>query len=159
MAPWADMLYICDPKFWDTYPDALKFEGLKVCQDANFCKRHPDVEHIELRPVLEFVDEPDVVGSGKNGGFQAFNLVTVNCGVKKVLLLGFDMHQNGRTHFHGPHPKPLGNPFDHTFRLWIQAFKDARPKIEKMNIEVVNCTPGSALDCFAKMSLCEALKA
>ncbi|MFV1983009.1 MAG: hypothetical protein ACC657_05650 [Thiohalomonadales bacterium] len=82
------------------------------------------------------------VSGGGNSGYQAVNLAYI-LGAKTILLLGFDMFGD---HYFGKHPKTLvnGSPFD----MFIKSFES----ITK-DIEIINCTRKTALNCFPKMSL------
>lgn len=100
------------------------------------------------------VREPfGTIGGGGNGGFQSVNLA-VQLGAKKIILLGFDMHG---THFHGDHSGGLRNPGEALFKTWRDCFDRAAPVLKSWGVDVINATPGSALECFQKMELCEAL--
>lgn len=145
LAPWADLLYACDYRWWAHYRP--EFAGLKVSQDARA------EEFGALR--VPSVDEPGLsldplrIHQGGNGGYQAINLAVL-LGAKRIALLGFDM-QGG--HWHGRHPKGLNNPEQGNFARWIQAFDGMAPDLGKAGVEVINCTPGSALRCFPMVTL------
>lgn len=82
--------------------------------------------------------------------------LAVQWGARKLLLIGFDMngsHWYGRNYWQG-----ANNPDDGNFRRWIAAFETAAGQLKQMGVEVVNCSPYSALNCFPKMTLEEALK-
>jgi hypothetical protein len=70
---------------------------------------------------------------------------------RRVVLVGFDMHG---THFFGTHPSPLRNTGN--FSGFIQRFERAAKSLP-YGVEIINATPGSALTCFERLSLVEAL--
>jgi hypothetical protein len=70
----------------------------------------------------------------------------VMLGATRVLLLGFDL---GGTHFFGPHPEGLKNTKLHRFEQFKRQFASYRPK----GVEIINCTPGSALTCYPTATL------
>ena len=144
LAPWADLLYACDGKWWRENPDALGFPGLKVTQDQSV----EGVLHIpsETEPGLSL--DPIRIHQGANGGYQALNLAVL-LGAKKIILLGFDMREiEGRKHWHPNHSHGLNNPHQGLFDQWIENFRTTIPDLERAGVEVVNCSPGSALDAF-----------
>lgn len=149
-APWADMLYACDPEWWWLYQP--RFAGLKVSQaEVEGVKHVPSID----RPGLSL--DPNVIHQGANSGFQALN-VLVLMGVKRVILLGMDMRNVGsRSHWHGDHPTGLNNPREGNFARWRENFATAIPALQAAGVEVVNCTPGSALTCFPMAHLEAAL--
>lgn len=98
------------------------------------------------RPGLSFTQ--GIVHSGGNSGYQAVNLAVL-AGAPRLLLLGYDMgSRDGRKHWHEDHPPGLNNPRETTFQQWRDAFTTAVPDLERAGVEVINCTPGSALMCF-----------
>lgn len=104
--------------------------------------------------------DPDPTGlrTGKNSGYQAVNLA-VHLGASRIVLLGFDM-QAARTgdHFFGQHRYPGAvNTRAETFRDFREAFETAVEPLQRLGVEVVNASPGSALTAFPQASLEEAL--
>ena len=159
LAPWADLLYACDDAWWRSDPEALSFPGVKLTQDERTAERHRGrVARVvsQAAPGLSFED--GLIHTGGNSGFQALN-VAVQAGANPILLLGFDMGASptGKKHWHADHPPGLNNPGDINFAYWRTAFESAVPDLERAGVQVWNCTPGSALDCFTKMTLDEAL--
>lgn len=161
LAPWADVLYACDGKWWRSAEvgygqSALrKFHGLKITNDEPFSQEF-DVRHIKIQHESRFIMEPGVIGNGLNGGFQALNLA-LHFGARRIMLLGYDMHADNGLHFHKDHPQKMGNPQPATFRRYMGSFNDAMASLKEAGAEVVNCTPGSAMNLFPKMTTREAL--
>lgn len=89
--------------------------------------------------------------TGRNSGFQALNLAVL-AGARRVLLVGFDgaPAADGRSHFHGAHPRPTP---DAAFGLYREAMAAARAPLQLAGVEVLNCTPGSAIDAFPMADL------
>lgn len=97
------------------------------------------------------------MGSGGNSGFQALNLA-VQWGAAQILLIGFDMTDAGGAHWYGRNNwTGANNPDQNNFKRWIAAFESAAVTLKRMGVEVVNCSPHSALGCFPKMSIEAAL--
>ena len=96
----------------------------------------------------------DGVTNGRNSGFQALQMA-VWMGASRILLLGFDMKiKDGRAHWHKEHPLPTpGN----VFGSMIAAFNGIAPELKRRGVEVINCTPDSALTVFPYKSVDEAL--
>jgi hypothetical protein len=93
--------------------------------------------------------QPDALRTGGNSGYQAVGLA-IAAGAATVVLLGYDMRAvGGRLHWHREHPAS-------TYEGW---YSDVYVKLfRKMGklppgVRVVNCTPGSALDCFERGAL------
>jgi hypothetical protein len=148
IAPWADVLYCCDLRFWDVHPDSYKFEGLKVSLTNR------SVLKLENGGESGIDERPTHLRSGRNSGYQALNLAVL-FGAKRILLFGFDCKSKGRTHFFGSHPSSLER--QHPYEVWIRHFNEAAPILKRMGIEVWNCTD-SALTCFEKKDYRDALQ-
>lgn len=145
-APSAQMLYAADNRWWEVHADALKFPGLKVSCDEKI--RFEQVLSLEQSTGV-FDPDPGRIATGMNGGYQAVH-IAMHAGASKILLVGFDMKG---THFFGLHPEPLRNTAPDTFALFRERFDRLAPVAQKMGIDIVNCTPGSALTCFRRSTI------
>jgi hypothetical protein len=65
-------------------------------------------------------------------------------GAKRIILIGYDCHKKGKAHWHGDHPKGLGNAG--TVHQWPAKFRKLAERLT--DVEIINCTPGTALTCF-----------
>lgn len=157
LAPWAQLLYFADERWWRWHrerPEFQAFSGLKVSiEQAKFTVDAPDV--LILRNLSDgdrnvISDDPSGVATGRASGYQAINIAYL-AGATKIVLLGFDARfDGGRTHFFGEHPIP-------TPRAWLrdlpQHFTKLADALLARGVDVVNCSPGSALECFRKEPL------
>jgi hypothetical protein len=90
--------------------------------------------------------DPTFIHTGKNSGYQAMSLA-VNWGAKRLILLGFDFQRSGgRTHWHGDHPRGMGNGGQ--YPNWVRAMDALARDLERAGVEVVNCTRKTAIRCF-----------
>jgi len=154
-APWADVLYACDAPWWRKYHAEVDetFWGERWTQDKE-ATREFGVRWIESRRAPGLGKTPGLIHQGGNGGYQAINLA-YQAGASKIVLLGFDMHG---THWHGRYDNGLPNTSPHLFKTWIEGFSALAGDLERMGVDVVNCTPGSALQCFVMASLTETIE-
>jgi hypothetical protein len=152
MAPWADVLFAGDAKWWRCYQErALKFAGRKVTIKPTlpwpevYCLQQ-SLEHASFDP------RPTHLVMGGNSGYMALHLA-VHLGAKRILLLGFDMKDgnNKRRHWFGNHPPKLNSRGN--YAGWIRAFEKLAKCLPVRDVEVINCTPGSALRCFRRSTL------
>lgn len=146
LAPWADVLYGADADWWRRNPQARDFPGLKVCADDSLL--WPEVLNLRHTGKSGFDPDPTCIRSGGNSGYQAVH-VAAQAGAARILLCGFDM---GGGHWHGA-PAPAAE----RFTTWIKHFATLADGLGARGVEVINCTPGSALTCFQRMPLEEAL--
>jgi len=156
LAPWADMFYAADARWWDVYWKAVSpLPGLKVtCEsDAPF-HLLPELLLLGNSGRTGFDPNPAFVRTGGNSGYQAIH-VAVQAGARRVLLCGFDLRGEG--HWHGIHPDPLRNAGEGLFPRWIEWYETLFKDLSSMDVEVLNCTPNSALQLWPCVSLDEAL--
>lgn len=130
LAPWADALVSADAAWWKAHPEAFKFTGSKFGLIHDFQKVHGV--------------EPFGAASGTNSGLLGL-MVAAHLGAKKILLLGFDLHSPG-DHFFGKHPAPLKSTPPSRMEVFKKQFSQYKPK----GVEIINCTPGSALECYPR---------
>lgn len=91
----------------------------------------------------------DCIHFGGNSGYQAINLAYL-WGANRIILLGFDMRRvDNRAHWFGDHPRAKGFHNPVAFEHWIRMFDGLARDLKREGVEVINCTPGSALRCFA----------
>jgi len=159
LAPWADILYAADREWWLGHPDAASFAGRKVTIFANTSASLMEFDYLDY---LEnggygLLDpRPTHLRTGKNSAYQAMHLA-VHLGVKRILMCGIDMRPvNGQEHWHGDHPEGVRKTMP--FSTWITLFNQVAPFLHARRIEVINCTPNSALHCFKRQKLEEALE-
>jgi hypothetical protein len=165
LAPWADVLYFCDCKWWGSFRHGEKlkaWQGLIVRMDGghyNFGDpRIKVMRNCETGPGL--ATQRDGLNTGRNSGYQAINLA-VHLGAKRIVLLGYDMQaatDRGRpkTHWFGDHPGGTSPSVYDQFLPWFDTL--VKPLAAK-GIEIVNCTPGSRLRAFPQRKLGEVLDA
>jgi hypothetical protein len=159
LAPDATLLYAADAKWYGWHKGAVAphkvgaesypaFTGkLKYCMSRT--PWYPDVQILRRGPMSGLSLDPAKVALGHNGGFQAIN-VAVHFGATKIVLLGLDMR--GR-HFHAEHTDRTVPPF----AVCLQRFATLVEPLKAAGVEVINCTPKSALTVFPMMSLSKAL--
>lgn len=132
LAPFAAFIASSDAAWWRRYPDA----------QARECRKFGMHEGPGFERVKDF-------GLGiVNSGVLGLQCVAREFGASKVLLLGFDMHG---THFFGAYTNGLRNTAPHQRQSHLQQY--ARWALRNPKVEVINCTPGSALTAFPRSSL------
>jgi hypothetical protein len=130
-APWADALVANDLIWWNNRPEAHAFAGGKFSTN--------EIPGIEKVPS----DRP-YINKGTNSGALSL-YVAKRMGAKRILLVGFD-HKG--SHFCGPYAAPLKNTPPARWSLFSTYFESVAEMMRADGVEVLNCTPGSALTCF-----------
>jgi hypothetical protein len=150
MLPDADYMYACDNRWWELHIAAVKKTFTGECwtqckkASANYKLKHITGKHREGLG-------KDIIHYGRNSGYQAINLSYL-LGAKKIILLGYDMQRtNNKSHWFGDHPGKLNTNTD--YATFVPAFTRLNEDLKKEGIEVINCTPSSAIECFKKEKL------
>lgn len=154
----AEILYAADVAWWEHHEGCAYFTGEKwsshslPTDDKIALAEQYGLNLIRGAVGDGFSFDPVRVHYGLNSGFQAINLAIHFMGWQgKIVLVGFDMRCiDGKRHFFGEHPAHMHRETDYSrwFPEFIRASKFLPP-----GLEIVNCTPGSALPCFRRSTL------
>lgn len=146
LAPWADVLYACDAKWWEAHDGVPAFAGLKFALETS-AARWPGVQVLENTGDRGVELTPTGLRTGKNSGYQAVN-VAIHLGASRVVLLGYDMQATiGQpSHFFGEHPPSLRR--SSPFAMFCQHFASLVSPVKAIGVEIVNCSRATALTCF-----------
>lgn len=150
LAPWADVLYACDSRWWKWHSGAKDFRGLKFTLTSPV---YSGVQLLKNTGPAGLERKPHGLRTGRNSGYQAVNLA-VHLGAVRVVLLGYDMQRTGgKEHWHANHPSRMHSPLAQ-FR---ESFATMVDPLKKAGVTVVNATRETALTCFPRVPLEEAL--
>lgn len=155
LAPWADVLYAADDRWWLAARGAPEFAGRRLTPDRIAAQRYGlELVHF-VRGYYGFAfDTPGHIGQGGHSGFHAINLAA-QAGIAKLILVGFDMRLDRGGHWHRDHAKV--NPTAFNMKRWAKNLDEAAPQLFARGLSVINTSPVSALRAFPVMSLEEAL--
>ena len=137
-APWADVVYAMDRQWWVKYRAVVseQCEGLRVSPLTGL----PGVNKVFFNHF-------------QNSGAGAISLAA-HWGAKRIILIGYDCQKTGgKSHWHGDHPKGLGNAG--TIATWPGQF--AKMAKELKGPEIINCSRETALTMFERRQLAEVL--
>lgn len=156
ICPWSEVVYGCDLAFWRNNLGMPKYTGLKVAYKSP-CADLVKTIRIDKDKDRLLTDEPGLIGSGGNSGFQALNMV-IQFGVNRVLLIGFDVSDQYGIHWFG---RSQGNgraqPAEWNFKRWRIAYATAAVQARTLGVQVLNATPLTSLTCFPVVSVEDAL--
>ena len=158
ICPYLDMLYAADfqwiDKFlpeipeslpvWSTYPHGTKDVGWKIHDRVNYIpgKQNPGVSV-----------QSDLIHYGSHSGYQAINIAILK-GCKEILLLGVDM--KGAGHWFGDYGIPTMDR-QGDWASWLIHMDQAAEQIKGLGVNIINCSPDSAINSFPKLTLMDAL--
>lgn len=84
-----------------------------------------------------------------NSGAACINLAAQG-GARRILLLGYDCQKtDGKAHWHGDHPRQLGNA--RQIDRWHEKFEQLAADLK--DVEVINCSRQTALKCWPRANL------
>jgi hypothetical protein len=150
LAPWADVLYAADRKWWDWEKGAPAFLGLKYSIAPMLAGLYPDVQVLRNTGASGLELEPTGLRTGMHSGYQAINLA-VHLGAARILLLGYDLSDapDGRKHWHPDHPGRNASPYPQM----LAAFPSLVEPLSAIGVTVVNCSRRTVLEVFPKARL------
>lgn len=174
VCPWADVLFFADSKWWQWHRNGLakswpwvkfsaedvrkrfaEFAGQKVTvfsTGRSVVDGQVFMLHYDGHDGLS--EKSNELRTGGNSGHMALNLAALT-GASQILLVGYDAKRGarGEKHGFGEHPDKTEPPYDNMRRNAASTV----PVLKARGVEVLNCTPGSAIGCFPKMPLEQAL--
>jgi hypothetical protein len=142
IAPWADYIFFHDKSWYGVYKEELKtFEGKKYT-----------IATIEDKGI-----EKVKVRAFGNSGAGAIS-IGIHLGFKKIVLLGMDAdYDKGKTHWHGDHPRKLGNA--RSYKKWPEQMGKVAEIAKASKVEVLNASRKTKLTCFPRVKLEDVLSA
>lgn len=147
VCPWAAALYAHDTKWWRIHHQEVGriFKGRKFTA-TQVAGNYGAETTFGLPWFKQF----------RNSGACAVSLA-ISGGASRVVLLGFDaaFGESGETHYHGDHPPELSNAA--SIATWPKQFQILAKYAAEKGVEIVNASRRTALDCFARIDLGQAL--
>lgn len=157
-APLADVLYFADMKWWNWHREKDEFKAFKGEKATVFTTGHlvddPEIAMLRNAGTEGMSVDPFEICTGSNSGHQAINIAAL-AGASRIVLVGYDAKPGpkGEAHFFGDHPDKTQAPYQNM----IRELKRAKSTLEKMGVQILNATPGSAIDIFPRVTLAEAV--
>lgn len=147
LCPWADALFAFDLKWWAEYHEEVGsvFHGKRLSASM-----------VATKYGAEWVYGPARYRQYRNSGACAAGWA-MDQGSAKVVLLGCDAMRgpNGETHHHGSHPDELRDASSAS--EWVAQFALLAKDAEKRGVEIVNASRRTALRCFRRVALEDAI--
>lgn len=159
LVPWADVLYFGDERWWRENKEAVAaFVGRTVSASANGSARTLRLDRVvfgkDESPRLS--SNPREVAQRRTSMTAAINLA-VHFGARSIVTLGLDggPSADGRTHHHKPHG------WSQRKNCWDEQRSDLgviAQGLRRLNIPLINCSPGSRVPFWPVTSLAEFLQ-
>lgn len=159
---WISCLYFADKTFFRVYrKEMANFHNLKVtCSnslDKNLLPAARNIKRMKRDNAIGLGNKPDTINWNFNSGTAAIDFAA-HVGVKRIMLLGFDMKpHNGRTHWHSGFQNYEKPTIDRVFERFLRVFPKIAEDAKRRGIEILNVNQDSAIDSFKKVSLKDVL--
>jgi hypothetical protein len=146
-APWADVIYATDEVFWTHFESKVAEKSTKVTVAKN---APAEVRRLNNTGLFGLEEDPSGLRIGWTSTYAAINLA-VHFGARRIVLLGTDMRTvDGRTHWENyPFSDSRMKADPDFYQKYLMPYFDTlKEPLKVRGIEVLNATPGSALQCF-----------
>jgi len=167
LGDWIDMVFFGDKGFFLKHQNELAvFPGLKVSCHPR-ADRYDWIKYTPKDPKhgKGISSNPNMVSWNGNSGAAAIS-IAVHAGAKRVILLGFDMKLNDKQeqHWHDAYGKIVNKDNKNTkkikslpFGRHLTGFEQIAKDAKRMEVEILNCCPDSAIKEFPKFTAKELL--
>lgn len=165
--PDLSVLYACNEGWWAHYwcDDLLYYPAEK------WTTNKVAADKFSLNWIAEKFDyglssNPNIVHHGHGSGYTMLNLAYL-MGASRILLLGYDCKYapdySGQDRKIGSAPRHFFGEYPSALRHWpffsikngvhVEMVELYRSVAQQGAVEIVNCTPGSAIDCFPRADI------
>ena len=161
LGTWVDFMFFGDCGYYLAHKTRLDaFPGIKVTCCPRFASRTKAAE-AQVKYLAKDRDKPKGISNSSykvswnsNSGAAAISMA-VHFGVKRILLLGFDMClSKGYSHWHGHHGIPgTKRKTSPPFKRHLMGFPQIAADAKALHVEILNMNPNSEIDCFPRWSV------
>lgn len=151
-------MYFADGRWWQWHkdrPDYQAFSGQRCTIESTGMTAEDAGVHM-LRNLGQdgLSTDPGGLRTGQHGGYQAIN-IAVLAGAARIVLLGYDgKAAQGKSHWFGDHPVRNAHS---DFVMYRKTLNALAPLVAAAGVDVINASPDSAVECFRKLPLEQAL--
>ena len=155
LGSWVDCAFFGDAGFLiKRQMELLEWSGLRI---TSAVKMEPYQGRLKVvarddKKKLGISLEPNKICWNHNSGAAAINLA-VHFGVKRIILLGFDMKldANNNQHWHKFYTTSL-KVVPHTMKRHMMCFPTIAEDLRSIEVEIINCSPDSMIEAFPKIN-------
>jgi hypothetical protein len=163
------VLYACNLQWWQHYwsLELAEHPAAKWTTNREAATSY-GINWIAERNAPGLSAAPGVVHHGHGSGFTLLNLAYL-LGAERIVLLGYDLtyasDYDGRARQAGSTPRHYFGEYPAELQHWPSVKVQQGRHVELIGlyesvaaqglVEIINATPGSALDCFPRMSIAD----
>lgn len=166
LIPDLSVLYAVNSAFWDYYwPEVRDHPCEKWTTNKQSAEKY-NINWIAEKNAPGLSQDPSIVHHGHGSGFTQVNLAYL-MGAQRIVLLGYDLKYapdyNGKTQDVGSTPRHYFGEYPAVMQHWpsvsvrdgvhVELLDLYRSVAKQGAVEIINCTPDSAIDCFPHMDI------
>lgn len=154
IVPDLEVMYACNHGFWDVHFEEAKQHPCEKWTTCLPAAREYGLHWIGERWGYGLCEDPRVIYHGHGSGYSLLG-VAHKLGATRIILIGYDMKfgagYDAAQRNPGETPRHYFGEYDPRLQHWPkQPFTDLLPLYREIHdqglVEIVNCTPGSALE-------------
>jgi len=142
MARFAKYIYAGDRSWWDRYGKDIDIPAERWTCSLSAAS-HYKIHHHNVRGAY-------------NSGMRAVQW-GIDHGYKTIILLGYDCSLKNGVHWHGAYTENR-NPTSKGVLKWKRQFEQVALQAKNRGVRVINCSRDTALECFERMKLEDAIR-
>lgn len=136
-----DVCFFGDDKFWDNHKQNLIASKIPLVSIARQFEKSSEVTYIQRdRKKKLGISVDGTLCWNANSGAAAINLAVL-MGASRICLLGFDMHDNGGSHWHNYYPANTSKPYT----KHLSGFPAIAEDLKQLGIDIINYSPDTAI--------------
>jgi len=166
LAPDAELLYAVNSAWWDYYYQTVKnLPCEKWTTNIAAAQKH-HLNWIAERNAPGLSQDKNIIHHGHGSGFSLVSMAH-RAGADRIVLLGYDMKYapdyNGKARQVGSSPRHFFGEYPASMQHWpsaqvrrgfhVELIELYQSVAEQNLIQVINCTPDSAIDCFERKDI------
>ena len=160
------VLYGCNYEWWMHYWYSVKDHAAQKWSTNWEAHERFGVNWIAEKDAPGLSTDPSVIHHGHGSGYSLVNLVYL-MGAARIVLLGYDLKYNasyeGKGRVIGPTPRHYFGEYPTLLQHWPSVCVKGGVHFDLVRrygevarqglVEIVNCTPDSAIDCFPRVAI------
>lgn len=166
LAPDAELLYSVNLHWWDHYWGEVRdLPCEKWTTNITAASRY-DLNWIAEKNAPGLSTDKSCIHHGHGSGYSLVSMA-YKMGAERIVLLGYDLKYapdyDGRAHHIGSSPRHFFGEYPASMQHWPSVWVQDGVHMELLElyrsihaqglVEVINCTPDSAIDCFPRVDI------
>ena len=166
LAPDAKLLYGCNLAWWEHYWHEVRDLPCDKWTTNIEAAGKYDLNWIAEKFIWGLSEDPNVISHGHGSGFSLVSMAH-RAGADQIILLGYDLKYapdyDPHNRYPGSTPRHFFGEYPHKMQHWPSAQVKKGLHVELLElyrsvhrqglVEIINCTPDSAIDCFERIPI------